>query len=83
MPLSGGAAAAAFAPVAGGLKAYINEANDKNLVPGYKLELTIEDDQYNPTLTTPAVEKLHRPDRREPDDRHDRHRPTTWPCATR
>src|SRR5213082_2903691 len=31
MPLSGGAAAAAFAPVAAGFKAYINEANDKNL----------------------------------------------------
>ena len=58
MPLSGGAAAAAFAPVAAGFKAYIAEANAKNLVPGVKLELTIEDDQFNPTLTTPAVEKL-------------------------
>jgi ABC-type branched-subunit amino acid transport system substrate-binding protein len=58
MPLSGGAAAAAFAPVAAGLKAYMDDANAKNLVPGVKLELTIEDDQFNPTLTTPAVEKL-------------------------
>jgi len=58
MPLSGGPAAAAFAPVAEGLKAYINDANTKNLVPGVKLELTIEDDQFNPTLTTPAVDKL-------------------------
>ena len=58
MPLSGGAAAAAFAPVAAGLKAYIDDANDKNLVPGVKVELSIEDDQFNPTLTTPAVEKL-------------------------
>jgi branched-chain amino acid transport system substrate-binding protein len=58
MPLSGGAAASAFAPVAAGLRAYINEANEKNLVPGVKLEMTIEDDQFNPTLTTPAVEKL-------------------------
>jgi branched-chain amino acid transport system substrate-binding protein len=58
MPLSGGAAAAAFAPVAAGLKAYITDANTKNLVPGVKLELSIEDDQFNPTLTTPAVEKL-------------------------
>src|SRR5204863_3394033 len=58
MPLSGGAVAAAFAPVASGFKAYINEANAKNLVPGVKLELTIEDDQFNPTLTTPAIEKL-------------------------
>src|SRR4051795_403919 len=52
MPLSGGPAAAAFAPVAAGLKAFINEANDKNLVPGFKLEMDIEDDQFNPTLTT-------------------------------
>ena len=58
MPLSGGAAAAAFAPVAAGLKAYIADANEKNLLPGVKLELSIEDDQFNPTLTTPAVEKL-------------------------
>lgn len=58
MPLSGGAAAAAFAPVAAGLKAYIAEANDKNLIPGIKMDLTIEDDQFNPTLTTPAIEKL-------------------------
>jgi branched-chain amino acid transport system substrate-binding protein len=27
-------------------------------VPGLKLDITIEDDQFNPTLTTPAVEKL-------------------------
>jgi ABC-type branched-subunit amino acid transport system substrate-binding protein len=58
MPLSGGAAAAAFAPVAAGLKAYIADANEKNLVPGVKLEMDIEDDQFNPTLTTPAVDKL-------------------------
>ena len=58
MPLSGGVAAVAFAPVAEGLKDYIAYANDNNLVPGYKLELKIEDDQYNATLTTPAVGKL-------------------------
>jgi len=58
MPLSGGVAAVAFAPVAEGLKDYIAYANDNNLVPGYKLELTIEDDQYNASLTTPAVGKL-------------------------
>src|SRR4051794_35889246 len=57
MPLSGGVAVA-FAPVAAGLKAYINDANEKKLVPGLNLELTIEDDQYNPALTTPAIEKL-------------------------
>jgi ABC-type branched-subunit amino acid transport system substrate-binding protein len=58
LPLSGGAAAAAFAPVAEGLKKYIEYANTNELVPGYELELTIEDDQYNANLTTPAVEKL-------------------------
>ena len=58
MPLSGGAAAAAFAPVAAGFKAYIDYANAQKLVPGYTLELTIEDDQYKADLTTPAVEKL-------------------------
>lgn len=58
LPLSGGAAAAAFAPVAQGLQKYIDYANEQELVPGYELELTIEDDQYNPNLTTPAVEKL-------------------------
>ena len=58
LPLSGGAAAAAFAPVAEGLENYIDYANENDLVPGYEIELTIEDDQYNPNLTTPAVEKL-------------------------
>ncbi len=58
MPLSGGAAAAAFAPVAEGMKDYIAYANAKKLVPGITLELTVEDDQYNSNLTTPAVEKL-------------------------
>jgi ABC-type branched-subunit amino acid transport system substrate-binding protein len=58
MPLSGGVAAVAFAPVAEGLKDYIAYANDHDIVKGYKLNLTIEDDQYNATLTTPAVEKL-------------------------
>jgi ABC-type branched-subunit amino acid transport system substrate-binding protein len=58
LPLSGGAAAAAIAPVAEGLKKYIEYANTNELVPGYELELTIEDDQYNANLTTPAVEKL-------------------------
>ena len=58
LPLSGGAAAAAFAPVADGLENYIQFANDSKLIPGVTLELDIEDDQFNPTLTTPAVEKL-------------------------
>ena len=58
MPLSGGAAAAAFAPVAAGLKAYVNEANEKNLVPGVKIDLSIEDDQFDESKTPAAVEKL-------------------------
>lgn len=58
MPLSGGVAAAAFAPVAEGFQNYIEYANQNDLLPGYELELIIEDDQYNPNLTTPAVEKL-------------------------
>jgi ABC-type branched-subunit amino acid transport system substrate-binding protein len=58
MPLSGGVAAVAFAPVAAGMKAYFEYANENNLVDGYEVELVIEDDQYNATLTTPAVEKL-------------------------
>ena len=58
MPLSGGVAAVAFAPVAAGYQAYIEYANENGLVDGFDLELVIEDDQYNATLTTPAVEKL-------------------------
>jgi branched-chain amino acid transport system substrate-binding protein len=58
LPLSGGAAAAAFAPVAEGLEDYFEYANDNELLPGYTIELTIEDDQFNSNLTTPAVEKL-------------------------
>ena len=58
MPLSGGAAAAAFAPVADGLRDYITYANDNDLLPGITIELTVEDDQFNSNLTTPAVEGL-------------------------
>jgi branched-chain amino acid transport system substrate-binding protein len=58
MPLSGGAAAAAFAPVAQGLQNYIAYANENELLPGYTIEITIEDDQFNSNLTTPAVEGL-------------------------
>ena len=36
LPLSGGAAAAAFAPVAEGLQNYIEYANENELVPGYR-----------------------------------------------
>jgi ABC-type branched-subunit amino acid transport system substrate-binding protein len=57
LPLSG-TPAIAFKPVADGMKMYYDYANANNLIPGYKIELTIEDDQYNATLTSPAVEKL-------------------------
>ncbi len=55
MPLTGGNAAAAFAPVKDGFDAYIDYANEQGLLEGYTMELTIEDDQYNPELTPGAV----------------------------
>jgi branched-chain amino acid transport system substrate-binding protein len=58
MPLSGGAAAAAFAPVADGFKAYIDYANENGLLGDVTIELAIEDDQYSKDLTPGAVEKL-------------------------
>ncbi len=57
MPLSGGAAAAAFAPVKDGYEAYIKYANEKGLLGDVKIEVTIEDDQYNAELTPGAVAK--------------------------
>ena len=57
-PLSGGPAATAFAPVTEGMQAYIDWANETELVPGYTLELSVVDDQYNPSLTTGAVNGL-------------------------
>ncbi len=58
MPLSGGAAAAAFEPAARVCEAYINYANENDLVPGYELELSIGDDQYDPALTPGVVNGL-------------------------
>ena len=58
MPLSGGVAAAAFAPVKGGFEAYIKYANEKKLLGDITIEVAIEDDQYNKDLTPAAVEKL-------------------------
>ncbi|MDO9174188.1 MAG: ABC transporter substrate-binding protein [Actinomycetota bacterium] len=58
MPLSGGAAAAAWAPVKDGFEAYIKYANDNNLLEGVTIEVAIEDDQYNAELTPGAVSKL-------------------------
>ena len=58
MPLTGGAAAAAFAPVKDGFEAYIKYANEKGLLGDVTLEVAIEDDQYNAELTPGAVNKL-------------------------
>jgi len=58
MPLSGGPAAAAFAPVKDGFEAYIKYANENNLLDGVTIEVAIEDDQFNAELTPGAVSKL-------------------------
>ena len=58
MPLSGGAAAAAFAPAAQGFQSYITYANAQGLLPGYDIELTIGDDQYDPALTPGVVQGI-------------------------
>jgi ABC-type branched-subunit amino acid transport system substrate-binding protein len=58
MPLSGGAAAIAFAPVADGFKAYFDYANENNLLEGITIEATVADDQYNPQLTPGVVNDL-------------------------
>jgi len=58
MPLTGGVAAAAFAPVAEGFRAYVDFANQQGLLGDLHAELTIEDDQYDPELTSAAVTKL-------------------------
>jgi ABC-type branched-subunit amino acid transport system substrate-binding protein len=54
-PLSGGPAAAAFAPVIAGLETYIAYANENDLLPGYEIELSIGDDQYDPALTPGVI----------------------------
>jgi branched-chain amino acid transport system substrate-binding protein len=58
MPLSGSAAAALFEPAARGLQAYIQYANENDLVPGYELEISVGDDQYDPALTPGVVNGL-------------------------
>jgi ABC-type branched-subunit amino acid transport system substrate-binding protein len=55
MPLSGGAAAAAFEPAARGFRAYVNYANANGLLPGVEIVADIQDDQYNPANTPGAV----------------------------
>jgi branched-chain amino acid transport system substrate-binding protein len=54
-PLSGGPAAAAFAPVIAGYKAYIDYANEKKLLPDHELAVTFGDDQYDPALTPGVI----------------------------
>ena len=58
MPLSGGPAASAFAPIRAGLQAYIDYANENDLVPGRELTLNVGDDQYDPALTPGVVNGL-------------------------
>jgi branched-chain amino acid transport system substrate-binding protein len=58
MPLTGGIAAAAFAPVKDGFNAYMDYANSKGLLGDVKIKTTIEDDQYSKDLTPGAVSKL-------------------------
>jgi ABC-type branched-subunit amino acid transport system substrate-binding protein len=41
--------------VTAGLEAYIDYANENELVPGYELALTIGDDQYDPALTPGVI----------------------------
>jgi ABC-type branched-subunit amino acid transport system substrate-binding protein len=56
MPLTGGVAAAAFAPVKDGFDAYIQFARQKGIFEGYDdINLTIADDQYDPAQTPGAV----------------------------
>jgi ABC-type branched-subunit amino acid transport system substrate-binding protein len=59
MPLSGGVAATAFAPVKEGFDAYVKYANENGLLGDVTLELQIEDDQYtNLELTVSGATKL-------------------------
>ena len=57
LPLTGGVAAAAFAPVKSGFDAYIQYANEHKILGDMTIELTIEDDQYSKDLTPGAVSK--------------------------
>lgn len=57
LPLSG-TPAILFAPVAEGMKAYVDYANENGLLGDTTVEVSIEDDQYNAASTPAAVEKL-------------------------
>ena len=54
-PLSGGPAAAAFAPVIQGFQAYVDYANERGLLPDHQIEITYGDDQFNPALTPSVI----------------------------
>ena len=54
-PLSGGPAAAAFAPVIAGYQAYIDYANENGLLPDHELSVTYGDDQFDPALTPGVI----------------------------
>ena len=58
MPLSVSPAAAAFAPVKDGFELYFKYANDNNLLPGVTLKPSVQDDQYDATLTPGVVSGL-------------------------
>jgi len=54
-PLSGGPAAAAFAPVIAGYQAYIDYANENQLLPDHDVSVSFGDDQYDPALTPGVI----------------------------
>jgi len=58
MPLTGGVAAAAFAPVKDGFTAYLDYANSKGLLGDVKITYDVQDDQYSKDQTPGAVSKL-------------------------
>ncbi|MDQ3543191.1 MAG: ABC transporter substrate-binding protein [Actinomycetota bacterium] len=57
MPLSG-PVAGAFEPAARGFQAYVAYANASELIPGLTIEVDIQDDQYDPSLTPGVVQGL-------------------------
>jgi ABC-type branched-subunit amino acid transport system substrate-binding protein len=57
MPLSG-PVAAAFEPAARGFEAYVAYANENELLPGVTIEVDIQDDAYDPSLTPGVVQGL-------------------------
>ena len=73
LPLSGGAAAAAFAPVKEGLENYFEYANENELLPGYTIELTVEGRPVQLEPHHPGRRAADRRDRGRPLHRDDRH----------